>query len=1067
MENVKGHIYTIESAQSFTDELAAGIINLYGNNPLELADILIFLPTRRSVQALRDAFLRQANGKPLILPSISTIADNDEDIIAFYESMPPISQATGLGDNIMASNFVKILPAIDAQKRLLILTKLIYQSGGVDGHITPPSAMEMARALAAFLDMMQIEEVELSRLENICPDDHSNHWQIILQFLYILKDHWQDILSAEREMDIVAHRNIMLTKQADILCALSEQGQLKGDIIIAGSTGSQSATANFIKRILSLPEGKVILPALDNYANDENWQIIGTDPCHPQYGLYHLLDYLNISRQQVNLWQGNGVKNTSFNNHFSPRFKLLSHMMQSSKATDAWPKINDDLRQEFSAALKNVRRYDCPSEDIEARLIAFLMRKNLQDSEDRTIALVTPSRQLANKVIAEAKRWDISIDSSQGELLMHHSIVSFFKLITDVATSQWRPIKLLSLLKNPFSAAGLKTEECRKMVRLLETTLLRGTRPDKGIAGLRIGLTNIEREIKDKKRRGPPLSAEKIEKLKNFLTILDGALSPLCHLSADTKKPFKEFLHLHIETAENLAHTINDDGDIILGKDILWRHESGQALSSILSAYLSQNEYLENLSLSDYAGIFVKILEGAVLRKKYGTHPRIFIWGLLEARLQRADIMILGGLDEDIWPPSSPIDPWMSPLMRKQLGLPSNDRRIGLSAHDFTQALSGDEVILTRSLKRNGGSPTLPSRWLSRMQAFIEYHKIDCDLSLTSSNSSDSKKYIDNIFTILEALDYRKNLYLPIKKPEYCPPLTLRPTRLAITKIEKWLQDPYAIYAEKILRLYKLKDIEEQTDHALKGILFHQIIEEYIASDCRKNEKNINNRLTHFFDIANEVMRPYGYNILFTAIVWPRLQRMGEWFVIQDAEIQQNAIKTISEQQGEITIHAKGGDFSIYGYIDRIDIYNDDSVSIVDYKTGAPPRKKSIIEGKEPQLPIEAWMMTDGHILDKNHAVKEIAIWHISGKYGENGGGEINGGIIKPVLKNDKKNELDEAIENTQKIVMELIDIFQDESTAYISHPNPANKIDDRYNDYKYLERISEWQDSDSQNDDG
>src|SRR3546814_13576947 len=76
-----------------------------------------------------------------------------------------------------------------------------------------------------------------------------------------------------------------------------------------------------------------------------------------------------------------------------------------------------------------------------------------------------------------------------------------------------------------------------------------------------------------------------------------------------------------------------------------------------------------------------------------GGHPRLFICGLLEARLQRADRMILGGLDEGRWPAATQPDPWLAPGIRRLLGLPAPDRQQGLAAHDFAGALGGREIV--------------------------------------------------------------------------------------------------------------------------------------------------------------------------------------------------------------------------------------------------------------------------------------------------------------------------------------------------------------------------------------
>src|SRR5690606_40649772 len=103
------------------------------------------------------------------------------------------------------------------------------------------------------------------------------------------------------------------------------------------------------------------------------------------------------------------------------------------------------------------------------------------------------------------------------------------------------------------------------------------------------------------------------------------------------------------------------------------------------------------------------------LRPRFGRHPRLFIWGPLEARLQHADRIILGGLNEGTWPGDASIDPWLNRPMRAELAIEPPERRIGLAAHDFASGASAGGVVLTRALKV-GGAPTVASRWLLRLR---------------------------------------------------------------------------------------------------------------------------------------------------------------------------------------------------------------------------------------------------------------------------------------------------------------------------------------------------------------
>ena len=80
--------------------------------------------------------------------------------------------------------------------------------------------------------------------------------------------------------------------------------------------------------------------------------------------------------------------------------------------------------------------------------------------------------------------------------------------------------------------------------------------------------------------------------------------------------------------------------------------------------------------------------------------------------------MVLGGLNEGSWPPETRSDPWLSRPMRAKIGLDPPERRIGLAAHDFAQALGAPEVILARAAKI-AGAPTVTSRFVQRLAAVV------------------------------------------------------------------------------------------------------------------------------------------------------------------------------------------------------------------------------------------------------------------------------------------------------------------------------------------------------------
>ena len=180
-------------------------------------------------------------------------------------------------------------------------------------------------------------------------------------------------------------------------------------------------------------------------------------------------------------------------------------------------------------------------------------------------------------------------------------------------------------------------------------------------------------------------------------------------------------LYHHVHVAEQLAGNDRDTG-----ANLLWKGDAGEAAANLIEELMLAAPYLSNMKADQYPALFDQFMAGVTVRLKYGQHPRLNIWGPLEARLQHADLMILSGLNEGSWPPDPAVDPWLSRPMRKEFGLPSLEQKIGLSAHDFVQTASAGNVVITRSEKPDG-TPTIKSRWLSRLHAITGHYTNDVD----------------------------------------------------------------------------------------------------------------------------------------------------------------------------------------------------------------------------------------------------------------------------------------------------------------------------------------------------
>jgi ATP-dependent helicase/nuclease subunit B len=974
-------IHSIPADQPFLDTLVAGLTRRAGKAPLALARMTVLLPTRRAARSLREAFLRAGNGAAMLLPRMLPVGDLDPEELAL---LPEEAEGAGQG--------FEIPPAVPELRRRLLLTRLVRKYAEQNGEaIALGQAAPLARELARFLDEAHAEGCDLEKLAELVPEKLAEHWQRVVTFLDILRVHWPAILASLGCLDPGERRNRLLHAQADSW----RRQPPRGPVIAAGITGGIPAVAALMTAVASLPQGAVVLPGLDLDADGAMWEEILGDPAHPQHVMAKFLEALGVERSAVKPW----TRMTAA----QPRAKLLREALAPAALTHRWRFIAGI----DAHALKDMRRLDCAGPQEEAGAIALLLREALE-RPGQTAALVTPDRDLARRVAAELRRWDIDIDDSAGLPLNRTPPGVFLRLVLDLAAEQWAPLPLLSVLKHPLAACGLVPSALRERVRALEIAALRGARPKPGAAGLR------------------ELLREDAHPLHRLVGRIEAATAPLMQALAGDDIDLAAIVAAHIACAENLAESDEESGAARL-----WREPAGEAAALFLNEFLQEAQGFPTFRGSEYPALFESLLSGPVVRPPYGRHPRLFIWGLLEARLQHADLVVLGGLNEGVWPASLGNDPWLSRPMRQTFGLPPPERRIGAAAHDFALALGAREVVMTRA-SRVEGTPTVPSRWLLRLDTVLQAAGIENRLAADIAPLGWQ-----------EQIDQPAGAPQPAPPPAPRPPLAARPRKLAITAIETWRRDPYAIYARHVLRLRPLDPLDADPGAADRGIVIHEALAKFLkAYPKRLPADAVPQLLVRGEQAFGDLLKRPGV----WAFWWPRYCRIADWIAAKEAERRPLLEDIFAEIEGRMILDAPGGSFEITGRADRIERRRDGGIALVDYKTGSVPSPGDLEDGFAPQLAVEAALIERGGFdgIAKS-IVAELAYWKL-------GGGDPAGEIMR---REDDPAALRKLIDATLTGVQTLIAAFDDPATPYLAVPRPDKAP--RYSDYEHLERQKEW----------
>ena len=947
-------VFSIPAHRSFADSLASGLIRKFGSGPLALAAGRILLPNGRAVRTMTEAFVR-ASGSGLVLPRLIAIGDPELDDRIGGALDPAASDATPP-------------PAIDPLERQLALAGLIRRPGE-----SVAEAMRLAADLARVLDQLTVEEVAPSRLAAIAADrpELAAHWQASLDRLQAILHFWPAELERRGVIDLAARRNRLLR-------AASERWRSNppsGFTVAAGITTTAPAVAALLRTVAFLDDGMVVLPGLAHPAAmpDEEWEALdpGDDErgeeTHPQYHLKLLLERIGIARAEVETWPRAGRSASP-----AARSRAVTNAMVSARFSDKWSRLAPPERR-----LPGVRAAEFADPAGEALGIAVAIREALETA-GRTVALVTPDRTLATRVSGHLTRWGIAADDSAGKPLSQTAAGTLLLAAASLAAEDFAPVPLLALLKHPLSGASDRLPWLAD-VRSCDLAL-RGPRPPGGLAGL-------DRHFAGGK-------AERAwARLRSRLETLDQRPAP-CGLA---------------DLCERLTSFVSQ-----LTADRVWTGPDGRALAELIGKLQSPSGTAPlAMEPSEWVPVLRLLLDNVAVRPPYGGHPRVAILGLIEARLQQADLMILGGLNEGVWPALASPDPWLAPKVRSLLGLPGLEFRIGLSAHDFASALGAPSVLVTRA-RRDSRSPTVASRLWLRLEA------------MTGGLPRDRR-----LEHFVQALDDPGALH-PVERPKPTPPAKDRPRDIWVTQVDRLKADPFAFYAKAMLRLKPLEPVDADQSAAWKGNAVHKVLEQWFNEDeC--DPGRLIERARAF--IAGDAIHP-----MLRALWQPRLLEAIEWVAAQERANRERGRKpAAAEADGKCAI----GEVTLHGRADRLDRLADGRVAIVDYKTGKPPAAKAIEAGFALQLGLLGLIAREGGFaLEGMPGAHEY--WSLA--RGREGYGKCDAP--------DKAVGPDDFVERAMRHFVGLAADYLTGDAPFTAKLHPAYAP---YGDYDQLMRLDEW----------
>ena len=1021
------------------------------SDPLSLAKVSIFLPTRRAARVLRSEFVDLLGGRSAILPVIRPLGETDDDSGYFEEALPDTADlAEPLANTARLLELARLILAW--RNKLPQIVRDIHSDSPLVAPASPADAIWLARNLAELIDSIETEDRDWGELANLDAEDHALWWQLTAEFLRIASAFWPARLEELGKSSAARNRNAILRAEAQRIATM----QHPGPVIVAGSTGSVPATAELIAAVASLPQGVIVLPGLDLSMPEEDWQLVApetlagerpdpTTRSHPQYGLSLLLKRLHATRHDVE-----AVAEAT--ESMQMRAQVLSRALAPAKATSGWGSWHKTLAPDaIAGAFADVALIEAANEREEATAIAIALRLALEkpgrNGGESQAALITPDRNLARRVTAELARFGITADDSAGTPLSATPQGTLLQLLLEATLRPGDPVAVVSLLKHPLARFGLPPETHRLGVDALEILALRG-----GIANVDIGtleaLLDIRLAEQANDRHAPQwrksLAPESVEHARALARQVTGACEPLISaLSLQTAEGLPSLSEWAERTGRTLEAVAGDErGDLAT----LWSGEAGDTLASLLKEVIDTEGQLE-ADGPQWIDIMTALCVGQAVKPRALSHPRLFIFGTLEARLQSVDTLILGGLNEGSWPGQTANNPFISRTMKTEIGLEPPERRIGQLAHDFEMANGTRDLIYSRAL-RQGSTPTVASRWLQRLTALGGE-----DLESTLKARGDQYRHWAAM------IDDGDN-QAPALRPAPKPPAELQPKSYSFSEVGRLRRDPYSIYARRVLRLDPVDPFNRDPGPAERGTLYHKIIDRFIREGHIAGTPDATLAMDRIIAELFDAERLPDH----IDSVWrPRFREVARAFLSWEAERRPEVRKTATEVPAGVEIEPIG--VRLTGVADRIDLKSDKAADIIDYKTGYNPSPAQARALLDPQLALEAYTLRQGAFRNIGALVPANLLYvrlrpgdrfrvdQVNNEHSSRGG------------KTETKSAMDLAQESMDQFV-KFVSLLQSGEKGFSSRLIPAQQFE-YGGDYDHLARVSEWSTAESEQEGG
>ncbi len=741
---------------------------------------------------------------------------------------------------------------------------------------TSLSVLNATETLEKLIDDAALNNVDLKALEELSLFETSEHFRQNLEFLKIV---YKTLPSHLEVKNMNALSRIYTQEQAiKIQTKLLNKHKPKEHIIAVGLRSLSNEACKLLKTISTLENGEVIFYGLDYSAKDD------IQENNPQFVYQQMLKKMGITTKNIE-------DKTTNKDCIRQNIAYLSFNGNTSQAINL--KKEDDL---------NINLIECQNIEEESLKIALLLKKEF--IKNQKSCLVTHSNELASRVETRLKQWGINPNNSIGNSLLNSKNASFFTSGFSLFFDKFNIINFTNFVKHPLASFGKQRINYLKAIRAIDKNILRVRKDIYSIKDINHYVN--QPSFINKLDNETATNAQDI--LKNLVIYHENIYKN----KADTQDKLKSFISVLEACSENSE-----------GKLLLFSEQEGESIKNILTSFTENETNFKNLSIKDLYAFIVKEIAKTTLRQHHELDKSVAIMSPLESYMLSFNKVVLGGMNDDLWPKKQNEIPWVGAKTIKSIGLSSKEQKVGNDALFFVKNLCNNNVVITRSVKSNNSS-SHPSRFIKTLQNTCSKYNLHI--------KNDSK----------ELNAYYKAVVKPdpkvLKYNAIYPKINHKlKTEVSATALETWYKDPFAFFVQYILNIKQLGKLHSNQDNFAVGNILHSSLEEFIKSNGVFDE----NKEQKLHEISQKYLKRYEKDKIF---ILKNINKIKEMIASSISNITQlinkkTDIKLYSELSGGYLFKQE----NVFANA-RLDFatLSENVVNIIDFKTGKDRNNKRV-----------------------------------------------------------------------------------------------------------------------------